>query len=44
MHLREIVFEYGRWIELANPLSELHEVPAEGGKHQVEDEFLVSAL
>jgi hypothetical protein len=44
MHLREIGFEDGRWIELANPLSELHEARVEGGKYEVEDELLVSAL
>jgi hypothetical protein len=44
MHLREIVFEDGRWIELASPLSELHEARAEGGECEVEDKLLVSAL
>jgi hypothetical protein len=44
MHLTEIVFEDGRWIELAYPPSELHEAPAEGGIYEVEDKYLVSAL
>jgi len=44
MHLRETDFEDGTWTELANPLSELHEARAEGGKYEVEDKLLVSAL
>ena len=37
-------FEGWSWIELANPLSQLHEARPEGGKCGVEDKLLVSAL